>query len=865
MIQGALQAPAGSRQGQLLCLVGPSGVGKTALASQVLRDVEEERGPDSTVRLSCLGLGSDEAAGTLAERLGVSLSSPPELAEAWATLGVALSGRGVLFFDDAHFDLSTVAPLLKTFMGVVVVTRHLPSAYQACWTLPVEPFPVCPAESPDPGWDLFCAEARRADLRFDPGSHEEEIGAILSLCEGFPLAISLSARQSATLSCATVLGLLQAAPPIQAAAASTLRHLSEVQLRHLYAGLLLPDGIDPELLSQVLETDLETCVLTLQELVQAGVLSSTMGLRVRPLFDGPARERFEDRWPDQAAQIQRRLVQVAVSSARQVAPRLVDLNQFDDQGPLWDAAVELAAGLVDDDLSGAQLGPLLAAWARWIGVRSLPRARERLTRHEALFEEAEHSGAWLMLAWVHTYQRAPGSEEYLERARRCAATPAELHDVLVHRAQLHNLSGEPAEARARLAEAAATGEPTRYFHFVSALVHKAGGDDELARDHLTRAARMIGPDDHLLRARWELLRGTCEEDPRVAQERMREARRLYSEVNALRSEALCCSWLGTNLALDEDRFEEAWEHFAEARRINELIGRVRGHLAVDSEEAAARLAAGDFATARRIHLDLERRVTGVEVFPGHFVALVGVAAELLLGDPEPAIAYWQAEGERWIQGGRGYLSETAACLEALVTGRRPERLEERADPATVRGIDALLELRAEPPTDIVQAIQRWPSLRALLFEMDLREVGTRLAIHYLRRHLPPPLSIMEALERAHPDSAYLLLDDLSMIRGPEGWTDLSSMATAATILKLLASAEGPLDFEDIGDHLYPDEVLTRGSLVNRVNVQVSKLRKVGLRDHLLKVPEGFRLTTPILVVNGASPGPTRSAATETSS
>jgi hypothetical protein len=79
---------------------------------------------------------------------------------------------------------------------------------------------------------------------------------------------------------------------------------------------------------------------------------------------------------------------------------------------------------------------------------------------------------------------------------------------------------------------------------------------------------------------------------------------------------------------------------------------------------------------------------------------------------------------------------------------------------------------------------------------------------------------------------------LAVPRRPS-WSDLSTNLVTSRLLELLLPADEPLTFERIGAHLYPDEIVTPDALQNRVNVQMSKLRRLGLKPWIRKLPRGF--------------------------
>ena len=199
---------------RLLGLVGPGGVGKTALARQAADDVAA-RFADGTLFVSLEDLATTpDLDHRLARELGCRASADP-----FAEAVEALRERQRLLVLDGFEHLADAVPRLSQLLHEcprvkLLVTSRVRLGVAGEWTLPLAGLPCPDPEDADriEAFDavrLFTAAAQRVDPAFEPAAHAPALIGICRQVEGLPLALELAAAWVRVLPCADIADELQ--------------------------------------------------------------------------------------------------------------------------------------------------------------------------------------------------------------------------------------------------------------------------------------------------------------------------------------------------------------------------------------------------------------------------------------------------------------------------------------------------------------------------------------------------------------------------------------------------------------------------------------------------------------------------------
>lgn len=186
---------------RLMTLTGPGGIGKTRLAVEVARRMENEY-PDGVFFLPMAGVGLPESIlPTLADSLGMAFSGP---AEPRQQVIEYLREKKLLLLLDTMEHLIAGSELLAEILQKAAHVKMLltslePVHLQWEWVFEVQGLPV-PEEIPSIGLEgnsaiaLFLHRAQQAAQDFDIAA--EDPAALVQICravDGLPLAIELAA------------------------------------------------------------------------------------------------------------------------------------------------------------------------------------------------------------------------------------------------------------------------------------------------------------------------------------------------------------------------------------------------------------------------------------------------------------------------------------------------------------------------------------------------------------------------------------------------------------------------------------------------------------------------------------------------
>jgi len=196
-------------QGRWVTLVGPGGIGKTAVARQVARwEHERNRFPDGVLLVDATGR---RTADDLADAFTVALSNPrvqpdfrPSPRHPWASIAQALQGRYLVLLDNGEdLEPGAVQALSDELLGqaedlhILATSRRRMGSVGQEETVAIEQMVV--------GNSRYLGPAERMFLAYVPGERraeviENDLPTVQALCRevgGYPLGLVLTAAQLA--------------------------------------------------------------------------------------------------------------------------------------------------------------------------------------------------------------------------------------------------------------------------------------------------------------------------------------------------------------------------------------------------------------------------------------------------------------------------------------------------------------------------------------------------------------------------------------------------------------------------------------------------------------------------------------------
>jgi predicted ATPase len=818
---------------RIVSVTGPPGIGKTRLALEIAEGEKAVVADLTACRTRA------DAVAEIARALGLSLENDPDPRERVAR---ALSARGgLVLLDNAEHVIEDIAPLVVRWLelGVrVLVTSREQLRVEGEEVLELGPLSLPDPAETDPAiiekteaYQLLAARAR--GFTVDAGN-APVLARLLHELDGIPLAVELAASRLGTLGVSELyerlhrrLDLLAQSTRGSEKSAITLRGaldgswelLTEDERAAFAASSVFQGGFDLEAGEAVLGAAAIELLQSLREKHLVRAIRTGDSIRF-DLFASirayAAEKREDDSVGDRHAEFYARLVRDADDTVLFRESENVLAAQELSRKKEWardriDAAVALA----------------LAA-DRVLSRRGHTERRMQLLE-TALAAIPERAKAPLLQALGRALSRAGRADQglaHLRNALTLATDDAE-------RAELLADAGEALQTQGRLAEARADYERA---------ISIAG---PLAKRARARTLRGLGLLHH-------------------SQGELEEARACYEEALALarslgdRSRtAELFTDLGS-LNLQRGRLDEARDHYRRALEIHEanpdplLVGLVEGNLGI-LEQELGRLDVAREHYERGLRA-LER--AGAHVFRAHLLGYLGGlchesrdldrATELYA---EAAMTL-RAIGDRRLE---GVFTAARGCAEAMRD--RIEAAEEAFETAskaleTIGDEGLLLALRVHRAS-VLLAAARLSAQRgdadaaardralaaaalaaaeqeeALLRSSDDARFAARLLTHALRSST---LVVRDgAGELVLPDGTKIELRTREPLR----------RMVLALALRRQTDPGAPIAAEDLLAEGWPGERIQAEAGMNRVKVALSTLRKLGLRDLLVRSEGGY--------------------------
>ncbi len=798
-------------------LLGPPGIGKTRLAVEALRAHERAGTRVAWVDLSTTAR-PEELCARVAHGLGLRLSwlgGGDQVDE----LGYAIAGQGptLLVLDEADASRVAVGEVVPRWLAGAPDARALVTSRSRVGVAGEVPLELGPLEVDldDPlasaSGRLLLAHAGLA--RPERPSDAEALAELVRALDGIPLAIELVAARLRVLAPDEILsrfaqrglGALDGArpregAPLRAALEASWQRLGDEDQRALARCAIFVGDFDTEAAEAVLGPD---AVDRLQSLRDQSLLARRDG---RHRLYAPVRA-F-------------------------AAERLVELAS---EGEAAQAHAAFFAGRADA-LRAELNGP------------GEPRAIRRLTRdldqlrgaHARASDPACRRALALGVAEV-LVTRGPAQDAL---ALLPAASDAETGRLRARALEVVGRVEEALDELTRALEVRADDAGRAWLYAQAAALELARGNLDAAGAHAEEACALAPDGDpsrvEAIRRRAVVAhaRGALE----AAVDDYERARRLADELGLNHRGAQLRVDIGA-VRLQERRFDEAREHYEAAvaqidpRTDPVALGLAEGNLAILEQEQgrlerAAELLARGLARLRR---------TGHRLFVAHLGAYAGVV-EHERGALDPAVGFYQEalDGLRRVGDAR-LTALVAAVCGAAEAGRgrlraAEERFDEAAealarveDPGVHRAVALHRHQLAIARSDDARGAAAEAVARGLTDPVVERSDDARIALRLLAARLGHGAITIDA------DACSLTLPD-----GAE--VELASRLTLWRLVHALAEARGAgqaLDPHALIEAGWPGESPTGASGLNRVKVALSTLRKLGLREILIRSHDGY--------------------------
>lgn len=804
------------RDNRVVVVSGPPGIGKSALVGALDR-------PD-VVRCALVDArDADDAMRVIARALDVAIAPSATEEEVVARIGRAMAHRGkaAVVLDDVDRASGAVVRMLRAWTDLAASVRFVLTSRKRLLPGKAHRLEVPPL-STNAGVKLF---AERAGMRLDVAS-TKTVTAIVEALEGVPLAIELAASRATALSVTDIerllaerLDLLEGSEQsLRSAFALSWDELADEDAATLAALSTFRGGFDLAAASAVLERSEVKTARAIERLVEHSLLRPREDAGRHALDESLrvyAREQLEAR-KESAAVRERHARHFSTLEAHDVE----SLER--ERGNLGDA-FELALERRDGALAAA----LLRASGRLLLARGpLASFVERITRALAL--------------------RPPARDR------------AELHLLRGTASIFHGRRDDALGDLRRARDAAKQGKDSRIFALATSrmgMIVGFKGKLKAAEALFAEATRAAARADDftrgvVLKDRANVLAEHGKDEEAMAQ--LTRARALFHSAGDVREEGFVLLMLGMRL-LDEGRLDDARRDLDAARDILRRAGDRRSEAWAMAMIGVVAAEAGDPSTARtRLDAALAAvRAVGDEHTEGLVQGHRGnVALEQgLLREAEEAyraaITVLARAGD---VGAEGAVTTALAAVDHEL-GRVPAAKE------GFRRARALLEADA-------RAARRdaWTVLSTVLEgEAAMRTAATAPKgkaepeeVRFARRVLARRIEGRTA-GTTRDGGAIVVAGDASWLRVPSGATVRLGRARAlARIVRELALERvrhpgRPIAAEELVRAGWPDERIVPSAAKNRLHVSITRLRKLGLEDAILREADGYMFDPDVLV------------------
>ncbi len=796
--------------------MGASGVGKTTLAAEYAREV-------GGVVVDCFGVADAQ---TMVERIREAVA-----ARGAASLEAASEQLGVLVLDDVLPE-ADISEIRTRFAGPVLVTAHEKPVGAA--QLPVQPFRVPERDQfvGSAAHRLFEEVAKHHRLDWDEGDEVDSIWQLARRTEGFPLGLAIVARHAATIGCQEVMklessrvsdvGRVDRHQSLATALGFTMERLSPSDRLLLFTMTLFRRPLSVTLLAETVGVPIGELLVGIERLAASGLVVA--GAYPRPIesmyeFAGDLLNRCD---PGALAKVKHRIVQAAVRLAPEPETGFAPAVESDEGPSFWEAALDIG---IDDHDACVRVATAMLHWC----TEFSPAAGSRIA-WMPLIEDLDDTQVWQ--GWGRLSRLRTDHEAALrafERASQAAVRPEDSYFSELQRATTLSLLERLDEALAVFDSLDRFGieEPARYV--TEALLR-------INRNELDEAA-----------ARIETFMQFGERPPRLEYvarqlnvqltERGERARQAAALVRLTEQMAVPRRMARAYyMAAQVQEFDAGNED--EARRLRDLArehAATAGYEAVLqqllADEAMARYFAGDQTLAFETAARLDPAALRDDTYRNQIWLLRALAAvesrefaRARANLDEMIPVQWYPPFDR--------LLDVARTIVALESGDGPR--------GTSPGSEALARIfeRHDAPFD--EQVELYVDCYLPIASDPAADF--RLAAIWALRGAPQGFRRLRELEEVEADVVFTR--DFEAMRVGGEWRTLKPQF--AVISRLLCEND-IADFEAIAEGLWPDDKVGWESVVNRINVQMSGLRKAGLRPYLNKEPDGFVLDADVFV------------------